>query len=89
MIYLIDLEYVESRYTAQWKTAFPKMIANALNKDIIAVEGPKEIPPSTSPGAFLNFGGTNIYKSAQVIEIASRFTNDEIQDGDQFVFADA
>tara|TARA_B100000287_G_scaffold353967_1_gene343947 strand:- start:12405 stop:13523 length:1119 start_codon:yes stop_codon:yes gene_type:complete len=89
MIYLVDLEYVESRYTAQWKDAFPQMLANAFQQDIVSIEGPDSIPPSTSPGAFLNFGGTNIYKSAQVIEISRRFTEDIIQDGDQFVFADA
>ena len=89
MIYLIDLEYVETRYTAQWKTEFPQQIADQTGQDIVVVEGPGDIAACTTPGAFLNFAGTNIYKSVQVQLLAQMFNDNKIKDGDHFVFADA
>ena len=89
MIYLIDLEYVETRYTAQWKTEFPQQIADQTEQDITVIEGPEEIAACTTPGAFLNFAGTNIYKSEQVKLLAEYFNNNQIKNGDHFVFADA
>jgi len=89
MIYLIDLEYVETRYTSQWKSEFPQQIADKTGQDIVVIEGPEGIAECTTPGAFLNFAGTNIYKSEQVKILAGYFNNNEIQNGDHFVFADA
>lgn len=88
MIYLVDLEYVETRYTAEWKTYFPEYLrVNGL--DVTVIEGPEDIAACTTPGAFLNFSGTNVYKSEQVRKIAELFTENKIKDGDKFVFADA
>ena len=89
MIYLVDLEYVETRYTAQWKTEFPQQIADQTGQDITVIEGPDDIANGTTPGAFLDFAGTNIYKSEQIKIIAQHFQNGDIKDGDHFVFADA
>ena len=88
MIYLVDLEYVETRYTAQWKTEFPQQIADETGQDITVIEGPEEIAACTTPGAFLNFAGTNIYKAEQVKLLAEYFNNNQIKNGDHFVFAD-
>jgi hypothetical protein len=30
------------------------------------ISGPTDIPSATTPGAFLNFGGTNIYKAGRL-----------------------
>ena len=60
MIYLFDLEYVETRYTAQWKTEFPQSIADATGNDVTIIEGPADIAGEPTPGAFLDFAGTNI-----------------------------
>ena len=89
MIYLVDLEYVETRYTAQWKDCFPQQIADQTGQDITVIEGPDDIANVVTPGAFLDFGGTNIYKSEQIKIIAQHFQNGDIKDGDHFVFADA
>ena len=43
MIYLVDLEYVETRYTSQWKTEFPQSIADKTGQDIVVIEGPDDI----------------------------------------------
>ena len=89
MIYLVDLEYVETRYTSQWKTEFPQSIADKTGQDIVVIEGPDDIANGTTPGAFLDFAGTNIYKAEQVKIIADLFQKQQIEDGDHFVFADA
>jgi len=88
MLYLIDLESVESRYTKQWKTHLPTLFrSNGI--DVTVIEGPTDIPATTTPGAFLNFGGTNIYKSAQLEQIAKLFCEGKIKDGDYFLYTDA
>ena len=89
MIYLFDLEYVETRYTAQWKTEFPQSIAASTGNDVTIIEGPADIAGEPTPGAFLDFAGTNIYKSAQVAQMSMFFREGKVKDGDHFVFADA
>ena len=89
MIYLIDLEYVETRYTAQWKTELPQQIADATAQNITVIEGPADVAGTPTPGAFLDFGGTNIYKAAQTAQLSQHIQKGEIKDGDHFVFADA
>jgi hypothetical protein len=87
-IFLIDLEPVETRYTAQWKDHVPNLLRKAgHNVQILA--GPTDIPSATTPGAFLNFGGTNIYKSAQVEGMGRLFCSGAVKPGDHFLFTDA
>ncbi len=87
-VFLVDLEAVESRYTGQWKTHVPKLLEEA-GHNVRVIEGPSDIPSATTPGAFLNFGGTNIYKSRQVEEFSRLFTDGSVHDGDHFIFTDA
>lgn len=87
-IYLVDLESVESRYTGEWKTYVPKLLRDN-GFDVTVIEGPTDIPPATSPGAFLNFGGTNIYKADQLMQISRLFCDNVIKPGDHFLFTDA
>lgn len=87
MIYLVDLEPVETRYTAQWKEHIPALLKR--KHDVHILSGPKDIPESTTPGAFLNFGGTNIYKSSQVEGMGRLFCNGSVRPGDHFIFTDA
>ena len=74
-IWIVDLEAVESRYTGEWKHHFPDLMrVHAFGTyNVEVIEGPTNIPDATTPGAFLNFGGTNIYKSAQMQKIARLF----------------
>ena len=87
-IFLVDLEAVETRYTAQWKSHVPSLLEEAGHA-VTVIQGPTDIPNATTPGAFLNFGGTNIYKARQVEEIARLFTSGKVVDGDHFLFTDA
>jgi glycosyltransferase involved in cell wall biosynthesis len=88
MIYIVDLEAVESRYTGQWKTHVPNLLKKA-GHNVQVISGPEDIPNATTPGAFLNFGGTNIYKSAQVEQISRLFCDGSIRANDHFIFTDA
>jgi hypothetical protein len=87
-IYLVDLEAVETRYTGEWKHHLPKILKKK-GYDVQVISGPEDIPRATTPGAFLNFGGTNIYKSSQVEQIGRLFCAGRISAGDHFIFTDA
>ena len=87
-VFLVDLEAVETRYTGQWKTHVPSLLEETGHA-VTVIQGPTDIPNATTPGAFLNFGGTNIYKARQVEEIARLFTGGKVVDGDHFLFTDA
>jgi len=87
-IFLVDLEAVESRYTSQWKIHVPNLLTKA-GHNVQIISGPEDIPNATTPGAFLNFGGTNIYKSVQVEKISRLFCSGSINPGDHFLFSDA
>jgi glycosyltransferase involved in cell wall biosynthesis len=87
-VFLIDLESVETRYTGQWKTHVPSLLRKE-GHDVQIISGPEDIPTATTPGAFLNFGGTNIYKSAQVEQMGRLFCNGAVRPGDHFIFTDA
>ena len=87
-IYIVDIEAVDTRYTKQWKEYLPKQLQRATNIDIKVISG-GETPQATTPGAFLNFGGTNVYKSKQLEKIGEMFCNGTIKDGDYFLYTDA
>lgn len=87
-IFLIDLESVETRYTAQWKKHVPEILKRK-GHDVHIIAGPEDIPSATTPGAFLNFGGTNIYKSNQVEQFSRLFCQGAVKPGDHFLFTDA
>jgi glycosyltransferase involved in cell wall biosynthesis len=87
-IFLVDLEAVETRYTGEWKTHLPALLRKR-GHDVQILSGPTDIPTATTPGAFLNFGGTNIYKSAQVEQMGRLFCSGSVRPGDHFLFTDA
>ena len=87
-IFLVDLEAVETRYTGQWKTHVPDLLKER-GHDVTIITGPDDIPAATTPGAFLNFGGTNAYKSAQGESMARAFTGNGVSPGSHFIFTDA
>jgi len=87
-IYIVDIEAVDTRYTKQWKEYLPKQLQRATNIDIEVISG-GEAPQATTPGAFLNFGGTNVYKSKQLETIGEMFCKGQVADGDYFLYTDA
>ena len=87
-VFIVDLESVSTRYTCEWKSHLPRLLRKA-GHDVQVISGPEDIPSATTPGAFLNFGGTNIYKSAQVEQMGRLFCSGSVQPGDHFLFTDA
>jgi hypothetical protein len=87
-IFLVDLESVETRYTGQWKSHVPNLLQKA-GHEVHVISGPSDIPSATTPGAFLNFGGTNIYKANQVEQLGRLFCSGSVKTGDHFIFTDA
>ena len=86
--YIVDIEAVDTRYTKQWKEYLPKQLQRATNMDVKIISG-GETPQATTPGAFLNFGGTNVYKSKQLEIIGEMFCKGEVKNGDYFLYTDA
>jgi len=89
-IYIVDLEAVETRYTAEWKEHLPKQMQKFFGKsvDVVTISG-GDVPQTTTPGAFLNFAGTNNYKSQQMLQISQLFAEGKVKDGDYFLYTDA
>jgi len=88
MIYIVDIEAVDTRYTKQWKEHLPRQLQRATNQQVTVISG-GNTPQATTPGAFLNFGGTNVYKSKQLEQIGEMFCAGTIKDGDYFLYTDA
>lgn len=89
-IFIIPIEPIDTRYTKQWYNHLPKLLRQHAPKhvQIIQIAG-QQIPSKPTPGAFLDFAATNIYKSSQLIKIAKLFREDRIVPGDKFLFTDA
>ena len=87
-IYIVDIEAVDTRYTKQWKEYLPKQLQRATNTNVEVISG-GDTPQATTPGAFLNFGGTNVYKSKQLEKLGEMFCNGIIKDNDYFIYTDA
>jgi glycosyltransferase involved in cell wall biosynthesis len=87
-IFLVDLESIPTRYTCEWKTHIPQLLRDN-GFDVQVIEGEHTIPEATTPGAFLNFGGTNMYKAKQVYQLSYLFTKGHIKSGDHIIFTDA
>lgn len=89
-IYVVALEPIDQRYTAQWYESIPKEIkdfwGDAVN--VVTIDG-GDIGSSTTPGAFLDFAMTNVWKNNQINKIAVMFSRGEINAGDVFLFTDA
>ena len=87
-IYIVDLEAVDTRYTKEWKSNLPKQLKRATNLDVVSISG-GDTPQATTPGAFLNFGGTNVYKANQMQQIGKMFCDGKVKNGDYFLYTDA
>lgn len=87
-LYIVDLEKLETRYTAQWAEHLPKLFENR-GLSVKVVSGPDNLPKTPTPGMFLDFAATNIYKAQQVAAIAKLFTELKVSEGDHFLFMDA
>lgn len=88
-VFVVPIEPLDNRYTKEWYEHIPNQLKGMLpsGTEIVVVDGMDISERGVTPGAFLDFQGTNIYKSSQLIAIAEVF--DKVKDGDQFLFTDA
>ncbi|MCB8837019.1 hypothetical protein [Aurantimonas sp. VKM B-3413] len=92
-IWVVTLEPVEQRYTGEWQAFLPHQIGDALaaagSPEAVQVIGGPPVGGGTTPGAFLDFAATNIFKAAQLREFAEAFQQGAVKPGDRFLFTDA
>lgn len=85
-VWIVALEPIESRYTCEWIASVPaELEAAGLHTETILGES---VARTLSPGAFLDFIGTNVWKAEQVASIARLLHNGEIKAGDSFLYTD-
>ena len=88
-VFIMALEPLETRYTGQWFTGFPELIRkHNLDLDVVNVPG-EQVDTATTPGAFLNFSATNIWKNTQINRMAEWFADGTVREGDHVIFTDA
>lgn len=95
-IIILALEKLDTRYTGQWFEEFPKTLKERIRKfnykySVKQLDGYSAgyVDTETTPGAFLNFTSTNIWKNNQINKVAEMFRKKEISPGDKFIVMDA
>lgn len=83
----VPLESVPERYSADWNRWFPSEYKR-LSIDWRDCSPVDVHARNINDGEFLDVIGTNIFKTAQTLLIASLFHEDRIHDGDVFFFHD-
>jgi hypothetical protein len=93
-IWIVPIEPIDQRYTAQWYINIPKILNDRINEfgleehQVRTVDGVQPQAGTTS-GAFLDFAVTNVYKASQAQRISEAFAAGEVQAGDVFLITDA
>lgn len=87
-IWIFPIEPLDTRYTRQWHTHIPKQLRSFLEDtfNIIQIDGEQNATDVT-PGAFLNFVDTNVWKSSQLIGFLKNYHR--TTPNDHFLFTDA
>lgn len=92
-VWVLHIESHEQRYTGQWRRHLREQLEHAAaDRDVAArvIDIDGDMPEQTpTEGAFLDFAGTNVFKSTQIADVARRFKQGEVQADDVFVFTDA
>ena len=87
-IWIIPIEPIDQRYTAQWYENIPKLLKSYNEMYVVTIDG-NFTETGTTPGAFLDFGKTNEYKASQIVKVSQLFSEHKIQPGDHFLITDA
>lgn len=92
-VWVLPIEGHEQRYTSQWLKHLPAQLEQAAAARNVKVRIKSLVGDMPDPrplnGRFLDFAGTNFFKGTQLAQVARRFSNDEVRDGDTFLVADA
>lgn len=90
-IVIVPVEPLESRYTGEWYSMLPQQLRKHIELtgaeyEVVQIEIPS-IDAVVTPGAFLNFASTQVYKSKQFLILAEMFAS--FVEGDKILFTDA
>jgi hypothetical protein len=87
-IWIFPIEPLDTRYTRQWHTHIPTQLKARIedNYNIVQIDGEQNATDVT-PGAFLNFVDTNIWKSSQLVGFLKNYHR--TTPNDHFLFTDA
>ncbi len=83
VLWILPIEPLDTRYTAQWYDRLPK-IFEARGFDVRQIDG-VQTTSNVTPGAFLNFNDTMIWKSTQLATLLQH----NIGDNDHILITDA
>lgn len=91
-VVVVPIEPIETRYTVEWYHNLVSEITTyrdyvGAEAEVIQIETPL-VETKTSPGAFLDFGATNIYKSNQFVILADMIRTGKIKDDDVILYTD-
>ena len=87
-IVILSLEPIETRYTCQWHTYLPKYFSESLlGYEVIQIDG-NITTTKTTAGAFLNFVGTNEWKSSQMFKFFEHVGSGKINDDAIIIITD-
>lgn len=86
-IYNLKLEPLEERYTAQWESWFSDHFDEEFDEHV-ELGGEPLVEGEIEEGAFLDLYSTTHYKDHQLKEMAQKFHNGEVEDGDKIFVAD-
>jgi len=84
-LYIITLEPIEKRYTAQWHRYWKPEFSKYFNVEYI--DG-RTITDKIEAGRFLDINQTNMWKAVQIQVMSEMFFNNKIKEGDIFLFMD-
>jgi len=89
-IWVMSLEPIETRYTAEWHEHIPKLLNEKLGDqfDVAQIDGVQRNTELT-PGAFLNFADTNYWKSSQLCNFLEQLSAGKVGANDHIIFTDA
>lgn len=85
-VWLVQLEELDERYTAQWARWFPQELEN-LHIPYEIIKGEK-LTSKIESGNVLDTHGTNYYKASQLEQICKLFKDKKIKNGDNFLLYD-
>ena len=94
MLWFIDLEAHEQRYTVEWKKYFKQQLDDAMfdfspSSRVVELIDGGETKGETTPGAFVSFAESTWYKAHQIRRVSQAFQAGFVRSGDRFLFADA
>lgn len=92
-IWIVPIEPIDQRYTAQWYTNIPTDLNELIQERnapfrVVTIDG-EQLSASTTSGAFLDFACTNAYKASQIQAISRNFNDGTVKPGDRFLVTDA